>query len=191
MKDEIYRTPFSFLFTELDRPITSVMPRSRAHSSSGGTSHSMYSHSGRPGSGGTSHSMYSHSGRPGSGGTSHSMYSHSGRSHGFSSILEDRKPETKSGKSSTLPASGRYRHPPTSPSRRHDTPIYRPTSPILFTSESPTASPKGSHRKRAESDAYSYVRVKNTYIWCLVLVSAVILWCSWFCSVPGVCYSAQ
>ena len=132
MKDEIYRTPFSFLFTELDHPITSVMPRSRAHSSSGGTSHS--------------------------------MYSHSGRSHVFSSILEDRKPETKSGKSSTLPASGRYRHPPTSPSRRHDTPIYRPTSPILFTSESPTASPKGSHRKRAESDAYSCVRVKNTYI---------------------------
>ena len=92
------------------------------------------------------------------------MYSHSGRSHAFSSIIEERTPDTRSAKSSTLPATGRYRHPPTSPSRVHNTPTYRPTSPILLALESPGGSPMESRRKRSESDAYSYIRVKNTII---------------------------
>jgi len=111
--------------TELDRPITSVNPRSRVHSASGGTSYG--------------------------------MQSHSSRSHVFSSILEEKKQETRVAKSSTLPGSGRYKPPATFSSFRPTTPPYSPGYNVE------PSSPESSNRRRAESiDAYAYIKVKNT-----------------------------
>ena len=116
--------------TELDRPITTVNPRSRVHSASGGTSYG--------------------------------MQSHSARSHVFSSILEEKKQETRVAKSSTLPGSGRYKPPATFSSFRPTTPPYS-TPPYSPGYNVEPSSPESSNRRRAESiDAYAYVKVKNT-----------------------------